>query len=512
MKTKRIREKIAVVAMVAALTTACSGGSESTRGASEGSDSFPTGLAVVSPFDMVEDDSSATALSSSKSVSSGYVSRYAWATGRVDQILNGTTPENCTFDPSLFLTLGRDADCFGPTVVYEAHPDALSPVDPGYNGQLPTGDVGIWTETSPGNGDACAAAELNARMEGVRDKSLASLMGLASLICTANLNGIALPNNTTEDLTSEMNALGVADVSFTTATISHSDASGDDEWSYALDFEYTPGSEAHHVVVDMIHVPSGTAAEFQGRLSYRVNDEFTGGNCPAPEVTYNGSLLYQANGFGDMDLESRNAMFCGHDSDGITDGLVDPSKKYDSAGNPTGWGNNFSILTANFDPSTLAGDFAYSWQAGPWDRNSRVFNLHVEGDASGYPEGNAFYGYGADIDGTDGGIDGFVCDWTTPNATQTVQALAQSQEVSFDATTGTFVSDAAQITYAVTQRCEYDGTGSFTFDSDLDGVVDTDPATAVPNDLVGLTDSDANGLFDEIEGSGFSLPATPPNL
>ena len=37
-------------------------------------------------------------------------------------------------------------------------------------------------------------------------------------------------------------------------------------------------------------------------------------------------------------------------------------------------------MTADFDPTTMIGDFAYSWQAGPGDGQSRVFNVRTDED------------------------------------------------------------------------------------------------------------------------------------
>ena len=67
----------------------------------------------------------------------------------------------------------------------------------------------------------------------------------------------------------------------------------------------------------------------------------------------------------------------------------------------------------------------------------------------------------------------------------------------------------SHVTYAITNDCQYDGSGSFSFDSNGDGVPDSDPSAAIADDLLSVVDRDANGVFDEIEASGFSLPATP---
>ncbi len=478
------------------------------------SSNFPSGLAVASPLSTESDDSESSAsLSKSIRKGSGSVSsRYLAFVDKINALLTGGTSGHCTFDPALFLTQERNADCYGPTVQYQAHPDTVS-TDARYNGQLPSGDVGMWTSVNPTDGHACAAAELNARMDGVAERSLAALMGLASMICTADASGIAAPHNSTVDLTVEMNALGVTDTTFASATATHSDATGTDVWSYDLDLTYSPMGVAHHVVVAMKHIPGATSAEYQGRLTFRVGDTTTAGNCPVGDVTDNESLLYASNSATDMNLELRSGQFCGTDSDGTVDGIVDASLKYDAASLPAGWGNNFNVLTTDFDPSTLAGNFAFSWQAGPRDANTRVFNVRMDASTSSVlPDGKAFFGYGADVDGTDGGIDGFICNWAGPNNSHTTQDFAQYQSVQFDSASKVYAVVDEHLTYAVTNACTYDGTGSFTVDSDMDGVVDTDPATPIANGLQSLVDADANGLFDEVEAVGFTLPTAPANI
>ncbi len=509
MQKKQIKLKaralISGTLMVAHLLSGCLGSEGDTNNEeTEDSSSFPSSLAVTSPFDVTDNDTDESEDSSLSAVilasSGAFVTRYAWATARIDQILNGTTATLCRFDPELFLATDTDAECFGPTVTYEAHPDA-APTDADYDGELPSKDVGLWAETDSARGHACAAAELNARMEGVRDKSMSALMGLASLVCVMRINSITEPNNDSEDLTSEMNALGISDVSFTSASITHDDSSGDDEWSYELGLEYTPGSDSHRIVVDMTHIPSGTALEYQGRLPYRVNDQMTGGNCPTSDVTDNGSLLYERAGADDLKVDVRTGQLCEHDSDGLTDGLVDPSNKYDSGSNPTGWANNFNILTAEFDPTTMNGDFSYSWQAGPNDANARIFNVHVDEDTdSGDQVGDAFFGYGDDIEDTDGSIGGFICNWAGPNNDHTLLDYSQYQQVTFNGTSGKFTADVSDIVYAPTVDCEYDGTGDFTYDSTMDGSADTDPADAVANELLDLSDVD------------FEIPDSPSNI
>ncbi|MBI4237375.1 MAG: hypothetical protein HY696_03005 [Deltaproteobacteria bacterium] len=470
--------------------------------ASDYSSMFPSSLAVASPLSV----SSSASASVSKSIGTGISSEYAAITAEIEAILSGTTPASCSFDPAPFLVKESNADCYGPTVDYVDHPDTGGTED----GELPVGDVGIWASLDPDTGHACASAQLDARIEGMQSKSLASLESMASLICVAAVNGIAPPSNSTVDLLAEMNALGIADTTFYIAEVSHSDASGSDQYSYVVDLIYAPGGTSHPIVVRMTHVPTSDPEIFQGRISYLVNDSSVAGNCSSSDITHNGSLLYNAAAADDMDLEMRTAEFCGSAVDGTVDGLVNPADKVSST-NLDGWGNSFNVFTANFDPTTLTGDYAFSWQAGPQDNFTRVFNIHADGASSSIPSGSAFFGYGADVDGTDGSINGFICNWAGPGSSHTLQDLAQLQTIEWDSASNLFVVTDEQIGYALTNSCEYDGTGTFEVDSDMDGAVDTDPAVAISNDLQALTDADVDGAFDEVEAV-FTLPTAPPNL
>jgi len=429
----------------------------------------------------------------------------------INNLLTAGSIASCTFDPADFLTLEADADCYGPLVAYEDHPDGSSIPN---SGTLPTGDVGIWLETDPTTLNACSAAQLNARMTSAQDKSNATLSGLASMVCTAIANGLSLPSatNPSVNLLTEMNALGITDTTFTAAIMSYASVGSYDVYSYNLEFTYAPLADSYDIVVDMEHVPTSNPAVYSGVASFLVNDSFTGGNCPASDVTHNGSIEYDAASSTDMAQEVRSAVFCEHDSDGrdtVTQ-LVDPSLKY-SATTPTGWGDNFRIFTGNFDPADLVGTYAFSWQAGHHDGNSRVFNLALENSgASAF----AFYGYGEDVETTDGSIDGFICNWAGPNSNHTIVEYAQYQEMSVS-TTGVVSSDLAYITYAPTVSCEYDGTGSFLFDTDADGLL-TDEVTTLDITIasgtmdleVGIdTDSDTIETIEEtIDDSGYVLP------
>lgn len=479
------------------------GGEETPAPTAEVSDAFPTTLAVSSPFELVS--SGAGVKSSAKAFTSGYSS----ITSEISAILSGSSIASCAFDPQSFLAKPSRAECYGPTMNYSDHPDGTIP----NSGQLPSGDMGIWNETEA-TGEACAAAELNSQMEGVSFQTTAAMTSVAAMVCTANVNGAWPPAaGASIDLTTLATPISAPNVVFNTATITL-DSTGN-VWVYDLDFVYTdPTLIPHDITVQLSHEDTSTGGK--GRFTYVADDSFMGGNCPSANVTLNGSLVYSTAGT-DVDLQSRFGYYCGHGSAGVSsDGLVDPSYKY-----PTyalGWGNNFSIFTANFDSSTLAGQYSYRWQAGANDSNSRVFNIGVNNTTP--LTGEAWFGFGNPVTTSNECIDGFYCSWAGPGFTHTMSNYAQRQHLTLNTTTGLVEptnAGASDITYAPTNACTYDGSGSFRYDRDLDG--DLTNETAATNVV---TDPVSTGLLfdlypaaigktmcETIADRGISAPTAP---
>ncbi len=524
--------------------TGCGGGSSSdntTGGAFNAS--FPQGLAVASPVDVNTGSvtiSSAGGKKKIKAAGSTTVPSYQWATDQINDLLTGALSVASTFDPQVFRTQPRTASCFGPTLKYSDHPDGAVP----NSGELPSGDLGIWVETDSVSGDACAAAQLNARMNSISAQAQAALVGLASLITVADASSIAAPTaGDTVDLTSQMNAAGIADTTFTAASVSLNGAGT--VWSYELAFTYAPsgitypsGVSALDMKVWLQHAPGATANEYKGRMSYQVEDVMTGGTCPLSDpsdatnpVTLVGSLLYERGSATELNVQLKTGQFCGHDLATTTgfdsDGLADGSDTYDAASNPYGWGNNFVVFGAKYDPQTLKGDYSFAWQAGPMDSHSRIFNVGINYDSTNDRlDGEAYFGYGATVGTTDGRIQGMICNWAGPGSSHTLQEYAQREFISYDAASERFTvaSGGADITYAPTNSCTYDtaaSSGSFLYDRDLDSdlsdesvtTVDvTDPVGAgLAFDLFPASTSTYAGMAieDAIAARGYTVP-TPP--
>ncbi len=458
---------------------------------------FPENLAITSPFEF----HSKTLNRSLREYSNKTVSKYAWTTARIERLLKSTEPSICRFDPELFLKQSRDASCYGPEINYEGHPDASSVFEE--KGLLPSGDLGIWQEINQPDKQACSAAQLTAKMEGIRDRSLASLMGLSSMICAINNNNHTLPDSSTLSITNEMNALNITDTVFNSVTLTHSiDLSGNDTYSYSMDFDYAPSGTHHSIIVDMEHSTKNSTGDYSGFITTQVNDEFSGGNCSDSNITRNNSLHYERDLDNQIRVQAREAQFCGHDINGLnSDNKVNPSDKFTGYNN--GWGNNFAIFSANFNPLTLSGNYAYSWQAGPDDSNSRVFNIITDFSNR---TGDAFYGYGNDIASSDGRITGFICNWAGPGNSHVLNDYVQHQALIITPETGQISASHSHISYAPTNSCNYDGLGHFSYDSNMDGSLDTGTKTPITAKLLEVVDNNDDRLFDEISATGFLLP------
>ncbi|MFC4158561.1 hypothetical protein [Chitinimonas lacunae] len=431
---------------------------------------------------------------------------YRGATTRIDALLTGAATGLGSFDPNLFLAESMDAACFGPTMQYSGHPDAASGGPS--SGMLPRGDLGLWKEVDTPTGDACAAAQLNAQMDGVSMRGNMAMIGLAVLLRQAYVSGKGLPAaGASVDLLAEMNALGSA-ATFSKATLSL-DSSGK-TWRYGMEFSFTDGSgQPHTVYLQLDHTPGGSPSAYQGLLTYGITQQFQGGTCGSGNnpVTRIGTFKYQR---ADANISSilRQGQYCGHGSPSSlgafqSDGQLDPSLK---------WSDSFMRFGANYDPSTQKGKYLSAWQAGLFDPNSRILQLGINGIGSGTSnDGESYYGYGAPLSSSDGKILGFYCNWAGPKPASPVglhKEYAQRQFLRYNASSGKWEqpSGGANIRYAPTDACT-NTSGSFWYDRNLDNLnneTSTDLLVSTP-DLFGLGSSST--IAEAIAARGYVIPA-----
>ncbi|MBV1882036.1 MAG: hypothetical protein KUG82_10400 [Pseudomonadales bacterium] len=539
-------------------TSGAGGGTNDDSGTTDSSttttvvSAFPSRIIVASPTSI-----SSTAPSSSSVViraasTEGYVTDYAVGAVTVSDLIDGLTDPDDEVDFDLLFDAGADAECYGPYLPFQHHPDvSSSSSDDVRDGELPSGDLGLWTVTEGTTDEACAAAELNARMENIKDKNSVALLSLASLISAYESDGSDWPDEVAAgsslDLLTEMNAIGMLNTVFTVATMALNNEGT--QWSYHLDLTYTWNFVEHDIVINLEHVPGSTEGVYEGLLTFLVNDTFEGGNCGEGinPVTVNGSLHYNQSSDSHIVLQYRETQFCEHD----INGFQTPVNSDDLSGNILSvsstetfdetWKNNFTLFTAEFDPATLAGSYSFAWQAGYDDSHSRILNLGLDEELASTISGEAYFGFGSRLqeEAFDGGVKGFICNWAGPGSDGVLNDYAQRQHLTLDSELGLFIptnytdsnNDSSNIIFAPTNLCVYDrlsdgefvfGGERFEYDRDLSLTIDsedmsdvvetvTDTDIQLEFDLMGIpSDSEAESIWGYItDDRGYVLPQYP---
>jgi len=95
-------------------------------GTISGSSVFPSGLAVTSPTARSTTSSArvvAAAMVSPNEVAAVSGSHYQQATKIINDLLAGTADPKLVFDPKNFFETATNANCYGPTLAYQNHPE-----------------------------------------------------------------------------------------------------------------------------------------------------------------------------------------------------------------------------------------------------------------------------------------------------------------------------------------------------------------------------------------------------
>ena len=489
--------------------TACGGGggggspvNSPSGNSATATSAFPAGLSLASPTEVdsevVTQASAAPLLDRlSKALASARIwpeahaqatpaSAFSARAQRIDALLNGSVPVIGTLvKPDRLIQTEMDAPCYGPKLKYRTgHPDNLTAPA----GELPPGDVGIWAETDASSGDACAAAQMNARMKGAAQRGTQALRMLAVLArqAAASSGGLPAAGASALDLTSSMPSIPA--LTFRKATIVQSVA-GTYAYEIQADLTHPTSGRLHRIDMTLTHTTTTPSEVYNGLLKYAITDRFTGGNCPSGpaehDVTWVGTLRYNKASSTALDVSHRSGMYCGAGSTGGTlatdrgatyagDGQLDPSSKL-SGGTGKGWGNNFSRFAATFNPSTEAGRYVYVWQAGPNDNHGRTLQVTLQQLAAG-KAAVAHFGFGADIaSATDAGIiQGMFCNWAGPGngpkGADKYAQFAQRQQMTLVATKWT--ASSSNILYAPTNSCKDTTSVSAWLDRNGNGTID----------------------------------------
>ncbi len=464
--TRQMTTVICLLSLVSCGGSRSGGDAAPATSSSASSTAFPSGLAVSSPTGQTSNGvrirgkkgkevRAAVDISASDS--------YAAKEAALAAMLAAATDADCDYVPN-FAIASTNATCFGPNLTYTGHPDGA-----GANGSLPGGDLGLWDANEGATTEACAAAQLNAKVTGVASLVDSGVFAMASMMCIARRNSIAVPSSvgSSVDLTTLVAANYVTNsvgLTVTSAILSRDTDASDGRPVYITTLVGTvDASPTSEVNLRLKHVPESTSSNstYRGKLSIKIVNNTgvnSGQNCVSGGTlgyVDAGSVSYEKSSATSLTYDLRSGKFCGSSADpyiSTTNLTVDQTKNIVASTN--GWADNFNWARFNMDPTTNAGNYYFAWQAGSNDRGSRVMNVNLTSSGS-VLSGCAFFGYDDPISGGftyDGTVNNMICNWTGPgNSPSNGQAYAQKQ--CFTNATGIFVASSNNITYAPTNSC-----------------------------------------------------------
>lgn len=440
---------------------------------------FPMGLAVRSPTHL------AAPARIAKRIDPTAAKTLDARQAQLAELLSGTKLADCAVFLQSFLQGAADnVACYGPSLDYKGHPDAT--MGASAEGQLPGGDLGLWTESEAG-GQACAAAKMNGLLDGVSRRVDLGLYAAASFVCTANVEGKLEVSASADGGSSIVTVPSKLDLTSSLATVL-GDPGRMTVDAASLEQLITDGSSAYHytlgltasspigdvvISTEIMHRPdAAVAGTYAGRIWGTMA---SGGRTEAFSVGYarseaTGRLRYHTVS-ASYDMTATDVF----DSDGRL--RVDSN-----------WSGNIAQGLFDMDAATVSeGNGSFAWQAGRGDSHARVLNVFTERGATTLA-GCGFFGYGTRFNATaaalsDNAISTFICNWAGPGNQHTgLVGYAQKQCMEQSAT-GIFVPTTNAIAYAPVNSCssaagfEYKLTSETTYTS-----------TPVTSDLVKLAD------------------------
>lgn len=465
---KRALFGFATACLIIGAFVSCSSSSstDSTGSSNALSETYPSDLAVTSPF------------AASSSANQARLAVYAVEAPPTDQMevmtfedrreeisqrLEATDVNTCGFTLDLFRP-APDVSCYGPTINFSGHPDG-SPS----SGGLPPFDLGIWEENEGSTGEACISAKVNSLVASTQAQVDTATNLITAMLCIANVNGSdALPAaGETKDYLTD---IAGADLPFevTTAQVERLEDSSDGKPVYQTTIIGSSSFDTREIAAEIYlkHIPTeADNSAYRGRLWYTISgDVGQGGNCGqgGPKL-FAVSVLYSKTTAGILSYRMQRAQYCSETAARpfADDFSLDPANKSPGdGGDGVGWSGDFNDATFEINVEDGTGKFAYAWQAGPSDGNTRAFIAEVTAGDDGTISGCGYFGYGPDAESSDvGEISGMICNWAGPgNVHNPMTAKVQRQCVTRNAE-GKFVSDSdlLAITYAPTNSCNSAG-------------------------------------------------------
>lgn len=358
----------------------------------------------------------------------------------------------------------RDPVCYGPRMDYTNHPDWTSGT-PAADGQLPSGDLGIWLDTEPTQSDAgtvpCAAAKMNELVSKAIHNIDMATGSVAMMMCAAAHERISAPRNNGDVLNfaSVLNQVPNSPFTITTATLERIDANtlktvfvadhdaGSNNRLGELTITTTHNQETQIGLVQIerdLDSPADTVIATSARYRPKPNDTDTI-QVQVLQSRFNTTLITD---FYDSDGDVKLGPITGTSPRSIED-------------------TNYFV--AEFSPDSDAQTIAYGWNAGGNDTHYRVFNAEADSTTA-----DAWYGYvpnpyqngGSTTVGETPNLDlsestaGMICNWAGPGNSRTVTSYLQHQNLTKNGSDEWIMgSGGSLIRYVPTVACDLDTNG-----------------------------------------------------
>lgn len=390
--------------------------------------------------------------------------------------------------------------CYGPALNYTDHPNSSGGTG---DGQLPTGDLGLWIENEPGTNQACAAAKLNELVAKAAYNVDLAVGSMTMMVCTAALLGKELPTNstTTLDLSTQLGNLPGSSIKVDKATIKKASLTSGD--GYQTNLKATINNQA--ITLSVIH----DATNNKGLMQIETTESSHNGGADARGT----SVVYE--------LSDASIKYKMVSSRAQPSGNSEPEVSYATDGQVTlQSGEDIHVMQAQINADDGYGSLAYAWKAGGGDDHYRALNVVTESANNG--SGRAYYGYVPSPASNSEVINldlahasaGMICNWAGPGNSHTTADKVQYQALSLS--NGDWVASSSNITYVPTTSCDMAiNTGTFTPtfggpNNELDYAdMSTEQKAVVDN---GTLDSSTGAVTNDLLSKAninFSLPSAP---
>ncbi len=444
----------------------------------------------------------------------------------LDKVLTGdtTVPLASVLDMAKLFSASNNANCYGPSVAYSSHQDG-SPAA----GTLPGGDLGLWTATE-GASQPCIAAQINARVSGVKARTRQGLLLAAVMRATVARNSLTLPSaGASLDIQTQLQTAlaavpAMSGLTVGAATVALNGAGT--EYTYRLVVNHGSGASAKTGEVVLRHTPGASASAYTGVMQvagFELNNDAAFGCSDQIDSTTSrykvarvSSLKYSRSGTA-VAFSSRDGQYCGHAASTASahyaadvasfasDGQLNAAVKITGStrGGTLGWRGSFTRFAGDFDRVTVAGNFLSVWQAGTGDDRARALAAHADyNTASEVRTLTGHFAFTNEISTTDGSLLGMVCNWAGPGNNHTPGARFQTQTATLAPSATEYTLGTSLITYAPTTSCTSTTTA---YDVNVDATIASGEGvgTAVALDVPTGT----NTVQQEINARGYAKPS-----